>query len=64
MSALQELATGIAAGRIRVVDLTQTLSPEFPSISLPPKMQLRQRCGSSQFAKSRALPSLVIIIMG
>ena len=38
MSALQELANGIATGRIRVVDLTQTLSPEFPSISLPPEM--------------------------
>jgi kynurenine formamidase len=38
MNALQELASGIAGGRIRVVDLTQTLSPEFPSISLPPEM--------------------------
>src|SRR2546425_6301413 len=27
-----------SAGRIRVVDLTQTLSPEFPQISLPPEM--------------------------
>ena len=27
-----------AAGRIRVVDLTQTLSPDQPQISLPPEM--------------------------
>jgi kynurenine formamidase len=27
-----------AAGKIRVIDLTQTLSPEFPHISLPPEM--------------------------
>ena len=25
-------------GKIKVVDLTQTLSPEFPHISLPPEM--------------------------
>ena len=28
----------LASGKIRVVDLTHTLSPEFPSISLPPEM--------------------------
>ncbi|HEX2332508.1 MAG TPA: cyclase family protein, partial [Burkholderiales bacterium] len=38
MSLLKDLATGIAGGKIRVIDLTQTLSPEFPSISLPPEM--------------------------
>src|SRR5687767_5125362 len=38
MNVLAELATSLAAGKIRVVDLTQTLSPEFPSISLPPEM--------------------------
>ena len=38
MSVLAQLATGLAAGKIRVVDLTQTLSPEFPHISLPPEM--------------------------
>jgi kynurenine formamidase len=27
----------IAAGKIRVVDLTQTLSPEFPALQLPPQ---------------------------
>ena len=31
-------ALALAAGRIRVVDLTQTLSPEFPAIALPPEM--------------------------
>jgi len=38
MSLLQQLASEIAVGRVRVVDLTQTLSPEFPGISLPPEM--------------------------
>jgi len=38
MSALADLARGLAKGKIRVVDLTETLSPEFPSISLPPEM--------------------------
>jgi len=38
MNLLQELSDALAAGRVRVVDLTQTLSPEFPSISLPPEM--------------------------
>jgi kynurenine formamidase len=37
MTALALLAAELAAGRIRVVDLTQTLAPEFPQISLPPE---------------------------
>jgi kynurenine formamidase len=36
-STLLELACGIASGAIRVVDLTQTLAPEFPTIILPPE---------------------------
>ncbi|MFO1464834.1 MAG: cyclase family protein [Steroidobacteraceae bacterium] len=31
------LAADLASGRVRVVDLTQTLSPEFPAIVLPPE---------------------------
>lgn len=38
MSALASFVTAFASGRIRVVDLTQTLSPEFPHIALPPEM--------------------------
>jgi kynurenine formamidase len=37
MSVLEQFAAELGKG-IRVVDLTQTLSPEFPSISLPPEM--------------------------
>jgi kynurenine formamidase len=37
MNALEKIALEIAKGKIKVVDLTQTLSPEFPSISLPPE---------------------------
>ena len=33
-----ELAAQLASGNIKVVDLTETLSPEFPHISLPPEM--------------------------
>ncbi|VWX55901.1 Isatin hydrolase [Burkholderiales bacterium 8X] len=32
------LVGALATGRIRVVDLTQTLTPEFPQIALPPEM--------------------------
>ena len=37
MSALSQLVAGLSSGRIEVVDLTQTLSPDFPAISLPPE---------------------------
>ncbi|MBU1359970.1 MAG: cyclase family protein [Gammaproteobacteria bacterium] len=32
------LVSALASGRVRVVDLTQTLTPEFPQITLPPEM--------------------------
>jgi kynurenine formamidase len=35
---LFDLVAALAAGRIRLVDLTQTLSPDFPPIVLPPEM--------------------------
>ena len=35
---LGNLALALLSGRIRVVDLTQTLTPEFPQIALPPEM--------------------------
>src|SRR6266581_3640951 len=35
---LGALVTAMASGRIRVVDLTQTLTPDFPQIALPPEM--------------------------
>jgi kynurenine formamidase len=35
---LTQLVEKLAAGRIRIVDLTQTLSPDFPQIVLPPEM--------------------------
>ena len=35
---LATLIADLAAGRIRVIDLTQTLSPDFPQIVLPPEM--------------------------
>jgi len=37
-SVLELLVGALASGEIRVVDLTQTLSPDFPQISLPPEM--------------------------
>src|SRR5437870_5406855 len=37
-SLLAQLVAALASRRIRVVDLTQTLSPEFPQIALPPEM--------------------------
>ena len=35
---LNALAGALGSGGIRVVDLTQTLTPEFPQIALPPEM--------------------------
>ena len=37
MTSLAAFAADIATGKIHVVDLTQTLSPEFPTIVLPPE---------------------------
>jgi kynurenine formamidase len=37
-SVLLQLVTELTAGRVRIVDLTQTLSPAFPQIVLPPEM--------------------------
>ncbi len=37
-NSLAHFAADLLSGRIRVVDLTQTLSSEFPTISLPPEM--------------------------
>src|SRR5580765_1319611 len=37
-SLLAQLVAALASRRIRVVDLTQTLSPAFPQIALPPEM--------------------------
>lgn len=34
---LAALVTGLVTGRIKVIDLTQTLAPEFPQIVLPPE---------------------------
>ncbi len=34
---LAQLADAIVSGRIRVVDLTHTLSPDFPALKLPPE---------------------------
>ncbi|MGI9335231.1 MAG: cyclase family protein [Gammaproteobacteria bacterium] len=38
MSVLDQLVRALASGSIRVIDLTQTLAPEIPQISLPPEM--------------------------
>ena len=38
LSLLGQLVDALASKRIRVVDLTQTLTPEFPQIALPPEM--------------------------
>ncbi|MEM9048250.1 MAG: cyclase family protein [Pseudomonadota bacterium] len=37
MSVLEPLLAGLATGRVRVVDLTHTLDPDFPVIILPPE---------------------------
>lgn len=34
---LAQLATELASGQVQVIDLTHTLSPEFPALQLPPQ---------------------------
>ena len=36
-SRLLEFARDVAAGKCRVIDLTHTLSPQFPALQLPPQ---------------------------
>src|ERR1700676_1925362 len=38
MSALLAFAAAMATGAIRVIDLTHTLTPEFPTIVMPPEL--------------------------
>ena len=35
-SALQAFAAGVSSGKIRTIDLTQTLSADTPTLVLPP----------------------------
>jgi kynurenine formamidase len=37
MAILEDLSAGVMAGSIKTVDLTHTLSPEFPTLILPPE---------------------------
>ncbi|MGE4341149.1 MAG: cyclase family protein, partial [Pigmentiphaga sp.] len=36
-ASLASFATDLATGKIKIVDLTQTLSPDFPALQLPPQ---------------------------
>ena len=47
---LTGLLGGIAAGGIKVVDLTETLTPEYPTITLPPEFATR-----GAYAQSRGV---------
>ena len=38
MSTLADLAAALATGRVQVIDLTHTLSSDFPVMVLPPEM--------------------------
>ena len=48
---LEQLAAGIASGDIRTIDLTQTLSPDTPTLVLPP--EFNQCAGFSKEEISR-----------
>ena len=39
MPSLADFVRDIADGRIRVIDLTQTLAPDFPTVVLPPAIR-------------------------
>jgi hypothetical protein len=38
MSALAACAAALATGTVRVIDPTHTLTPEFPTIVMPPEL--------------------------
>ncbi len=38
MSALAAFAAALATGSVRVIDLTHTLAPDFPTIVMPPEL--------------------------
>ncbi|RZT94773.1 kynurenine formamidase [Advenella incenata] len=38
MTVLVELMGALASGKVKIIDLTETLTPEFPTIVLPPEM--------------------------
>ena len=60
MNSLTSLAADLLSGRVRVVDLTQTLSPEFPQIVLPPESA---NAGHSGSRKSRATTSAARLVL-
>ena len=37
-SVLSTLVRALATRQVRIIDLTQTLAPSFPTIALPPEM--------------------------
>ena len=45
---LVDLAQDIASQRVRVIDLTQTLSPDFPTLILPPQFDSHRRPAPSR----------------
>jgi len=51
MSTLTELAGALARGSVRVVDLSQTLSPRFPQIVLPPEFDQCAPFRSSEISR-------------
>ncbi len=48
---LNELALGLAAGRIKIIDLTQTLRPSTPVIQLPPPFAPSAPFSTSEISK-------------
>jgi hypothetical protein len=60
MSALEAFAKAFSSGKIKVVDLTQTLAPDFPSISLPPDWARPGRSASRRYRATTSAAPLVL----
>ncbi|MGD0102657.1 MAG: hypothetical protein ABSC06_01300 [Rhodopila sp.] len=57
MSALLTLITALAAGTVRMIDLTHTLAPEFPTIVMPRNSASAPRSAWRKFpAMTNAVP--------
>ena len=57
---LAQFMTELVSGRIRLVDLTETLTPEFPTIVLPPEFGQAWPFRIEEISRYDARPGLVL----
>jgi len=53
MNSLAQLSADLQRAAVRVVDLTQTLSPDFPALQLPPQLNVADKHDMSPMQDSQ-----------